>query len=234
MSSASPRARARLAGVFEALEGAASAYGQVVVLGQLVVGGNAAATAAQLLAHERLFWIGFVSSMLGVAFHVAWIALFYELFKPVHKALALTAAFFGLVTCGMQAVAALLYLGPMLVLKGGPSLAALGTEQQQALAMLILKLNGQAFNVDLVFFGFWCLLTGVLITRSTFLPRILGVLLAIDGLGWITFILPSLGTSLFPVVAVASGLAEIPLQLWLIVFGVNSERWREQAAAAGL
>jgi len=219
-------------GVFEALEGATSAYGQVVVLGKIVVGGSAALTAASFLGHERLFWVGFVSCVLGVAFHTAWVALFYELFQPVHRTLALTAAFFGLVTCGMQAVAALLYLGPMLVLKGGPSLSALPAEQAQALAMVLLKLNGHAFNVDLVFFGFWCVLAGFLIFRSTFLPRILGILLMIDGLGWITFILPSLGTSLFPVVAVASGLAEIPLQLWLIVFGVNSERWREQAAAA--
>jgi len=219
-------------GVFEALEGATSAYGQVVVLGKIVVGGSAALTAASFLGHERLFWVGFVSCVLGVAFHTAWVALFYELFQPVHRTLALTAAFFGLVTCGMQAVAALLYLGPMLVLKGGSSLSALPAEQAQALAMVLLKLNGHAFNVDLVFFGFWCVLAGFLIFRSTFLPRILGILLMIDGLGWITFILPSLGSSLFPFVAGASALAEIPLQFWLIVFGVNPERWKEQAAAA--
>jgi hypothetical protein len=225
MSEPSPRSKARLMGVFEALEGATSAYGQVVVLGKLVVGGSAALTAANILGRERLFWVGFVSSVLGVAFHVAWVALFYELFKPVHRTLSLTAAFFGLVTCGMQAVAALLYLGPMLVLKGGPSLSALPADQAQALAVVLLKLNGHAFNVDLVFFGFWCVLAGFLIIRSTFLPRILGILL-------ITFILPSLGRSLFPFVAGASALAEIQLQFWLIVFGVNPERWREQAAAA--
>ena len=61
----------------------------------------------------------------------------------------------------------------------------------QALALIFLKLNAQAFEIDLVFFGFWCVLIGYLIFRSTFLPRILGVLLAIDGLGWMTYMLPA-------------------------------------------
>jgi len=94
--------------------------------------------------------------------------------------------------------------------------------------------NGQAFNVDLVFFGLWCVLSGYLILRSTFMPRILGALLMIDGVGWMLFMLPPLANTLFPAIAVASGLAELPLQFWLIVFGVNSERWNEQAGAARL
>jgi len=222
-----------MAGVFEALEGLTSAYGQVFVLGRLVVAGNAAATAANILAHEQLFRVGFVSSLLGVFFHVVWVALFYELFKPVSKPVSLLAAFVGLVVCGLQAVTSLLYLAPLLILQGGGSLPAFTTEQSQALAMIALKWNGLAFDIDLVFFGFWCVLTGYLIFRSTFLPRILGVLLTIDGLGWLTFMSPPLGRQLFPFVAAASALAELPLQLWLIVFGVNPERWKEQAVSAG-
>jgi hypothetical protein len=94
---------------------------------------------------------------------------------------------------------------------------------------VFLKLNGLAFDTYLVFFGLWCVLTGYLIFRSTFLPRILGVLLAIDGFAWMTLISPPLGHYLFPIIAVASGLAEIPLQLWLLIFGVNNERWKAQA-----
>src|SRR5262249_56594910 len=134
-----------------------------------------------------------------------------------------------LVGCALQAVAALLYLSPLLVLTAGSSLNALNQEQLQALAYMFLKLNGLAFNTYLVFFGLWCALIGYLIFRSTFLPRILGVLLAIDGIGWMTFMSPPLGHYLFPIIAVASGLAEIPLQLWLLIFGVNNERWKAQA-----
>ena len=228
----SPRFKARVAGVFEALEGLTSAYGQVVVLGRLVVAGSAAATAANILEHERLFWLGFVSSLLGVVFHIAWVFLFYELFKPVNKSLSLLAAFVGLVVCPMQALTGLLYIAPLLILQGGNSLSAFTEPQLQALALIFLKLNSYAFDVDLVFFGLWCTLTGYLIVRSTFLPRILGALLTIDGLGWMIYIYPPLAYHLFPFIATASALAEFPLQLWLIVFGVNNQRWKEQASAA--
>jgi hypothetical protein len=228
----SPRFKARMAGVFELLEGLTSAGGQVFILGSLVVAGDAVATAANILGHQPLYWLGFAVSLLGVAFHLAWAFLFYELFKPVNRSVAGLAMFVILVCCAMQAVTALLYLAPLLVLTGGSSLSAFTAAQVQALAALLLKVNAQAFQVDLVFFGLWCILTGYLIVRSTFLPWILGVLLMIDGVGWATFLVPPLANTLFPAIAVASGLAELPLQFWLIVFGVNAQRWNEQAGTA--
>jgi len=228
----SPRLRGRLAGVFEALEGIASSFGQVVVLGRLVVFSNAAATAANILGHERLFWLGFVSSLLGVAFHIIWTLLFYDLFKPVNRSLSLLAAFVGIVVCAIQAVTAFLYLAPLLILQSGNSMTAFTAQQLQSLALIFFKLNAYAFDIDLVFFGLWCILTGYLIFRSAFLPRILGVLLAIDGVGWMIYLYPPLAYHLFPFIAAASALAEIPLQLWLIVMGVNPQRWKEQASAA--
>lgn len=227
----SPRAKARLAGVFEALEGAASSGGQVFILGSLVVASNAAATAANILANQPLFWWGFAASLLGVAFHVAWAVYFYELFKPVNRNIALLALCAVLVCCAMQALTGLLYLAPLLVLQGGSALSAFTSAQLQGLAFVFLKVNAQAFNVDLVFFGLWCVLSGYLIFRSTFMPRILGVLLMIDGVGWMLYLVPPFASQVFPLIAVASGLAEIPLQLWLIIMGVNSERWKEQASA---
>ncbi|HEY7124179.1 MAG TPA: DUF4386 domain-containing protein [Ktedonobacterales bacterium] len=232
MAAWSPRLKARIAGVFEALEGLASAGGQVFILGSLVVAGNAAATASNILAHQPLFWVGFAASLLGVVFHVTWALLFYELFQPVNRTIAFLALCVVLICCAMQALTGLLYLAPLLVLQGGSGLSAFTSAQVQALAFAFLKVNGQAFNVDLVFFGCWCVLSGYLMFRSTFMPRILGVLLMIDGVGWMLYLLPPLASYLFPLIAVASGLAEIPLQLWLIVMGVNSARWKEQASAA--
>jgi hypothetical protein len=229
MAGVSPRLTARLAGVFELLEGSTSAGGQVAILGSLVVTGNAAATAANILGHQPLYWLGFAIAVLGVAFHLTWAFLFYELFKPVNRRVAGLAVFAILVCCAMQALTALLYLAPLLILTGGSSLSAFTTAQVQALVTVFLSLNAQAFNVDLVFFGLWCILTGYLIVRSTFLPRILGVLLMIDGVGWATFVVPPFASAVFPAIAVASGLAELPLMVWLIVFGVNAQRWHEQA-----
>jgi len=176
--------------------------------------------------------LGFVSSLIGVACHIIWTLLFYDLFKPVNRSLSLLAAFVSLVVCAVQALTSLLYVAPLLVLQGGSSVSAFTTAQLQGLAYVFLKLNACAFDIDLVFFGLWCVLTGYLMFRSTFLPRVLGVLLAIDGLGWMTFAVPPFASYLFPVIATASALAEIPLQLWLVVMGVNSQRWKEQASAA--
>lgn len=228
---ASPRLKARMAGVFEALEGAGSAGGQVAIRGGLVVTGNAAATATSILGHESLFLLGFAFSLIAVVFHLVWAFLFYDLLKPVNRSVSVLATFVILVGCAMQALTSLLYLAPLLILQDGSALSAFTPHQLQDLSLVFLKLNEQAFEVYLVFFGFWCILIGYLIFRSTFLPRILGVLLAIDGVGWMLYLSPSLASQLFPLIAVASGLAEIPLMLWLLVFGVNAKRWKEQEAA---
>ncbi len=201
----------------------------MAILGNLVVLGNAAATAHNILANELLFRVGFAASVGGVAFHLAWSLLMYQLLRPVHRTVASLAVFMVLICCALQALTAFFYLAPLLVLQGPVS--GLTTDQAQALAFVFVRLNAAAFQLDLVFFGLWCVLTGYLIWRSTFLPRILGALLMLDGVGWSLYVWPPLATFLFPAIAVASGIAELPLQLWLIVFGVNSKRWNEVAAA---
>ena len=125
----SPRLKARMAGAFELLEGLTATFGQVIILNRLVVHADAAATAANILVHERLFWLGFASSIIGVAFHIAWALLFYELFKVVNKSLSLLAAFVILVGCAIQALTSLLYIAPLLVLKGGSSVSAFTAAQ---------------------------------------------------------------------------------------------------------
>jgi hypothetical protein len=95
-----------------------------------------------------------------------------------------------------------------------------------------LELMPFALN-PLVFFGIHCLLIGYLILRSTFLPRILGALMAFGGLGWLTFGFPSVAKQLAPFNLAPGMLAEGVLTLWLLVMGVNAARWREQARLAG-
>ena len=211
-----------------------AAFGEVIIPGKLVVSGNAAATAANILGHERLFWLGFILSLIGVAFHIAWALLMFELLNPVNRSLSRLAAFVILVGCAIQALTSLLYLAPLIILQGGSSLSAFTPEQLQALALVFLRLNDYAFQIYLVFFGAWCLLIGYLIFRSTFLPRILGVLLGISGLGWVTYLYPPLAHRLWHIIDAASALGEIPLELWLIVMGVNAQRWNEQASATRL
>ncbi len=231
IAGASPRFKARLAGVCALLEGLTSVIGQQFVLGRLVVSDNGAATAANILGNQSLYWFGFAASLIAVALHIAWTLLFYDLFTPVSRSLSLLAVMVILVGCSIQALTSLFYIAPLLVLESGSSLSGFTPEQVQAHALFLLELNAQAFKTYLVFFGLWCILTGYLIFRSTFLPRILGVLLVIDGFGWVTYLVPPLAQYLFPFIATASGLAELPLALWLIVMGVDAQRWKEQASA---
>ena len=85
-------------------------------------------------------------------------------------------------------------------------------------------------NIGLVFFGLYCLLVGILILRSTFLPRILGVLMVLAGLSYVLFLSPPLARSLQPYILVFPGVGQISLTLWLLAIGVNEQRWKEQAS----
>jgi hypothetical protein len=228
----SPRFRARMAGVFQLLESLTATFGQVIVLGRLVVSGNASATAANILGHERMFWLGFASSLVAVVFHIVYALLFYDMLKPVNRRVSLLALLVLLVASAIQAVTGLLYLAPLLILQGASSVSAFTSAQLQALALVFLKLNAYALNVHLVFFGLWCVLTGYLIFRSTFLPRALGALLVISGLAWLIYLFPPVAYRLFPFIAAASAVGEIPVEFWLMVMGVNVQRWKEQASAA--
>ena len=229
----SPRFKAKMAGVFYLLNGGTGfAYS---VRGRLVVSGDAAATAANVLAHERLFRMALAADLVGVAAYVVVTALLYGLFKPVSKTISLVAAFLGLVGCAIQASACVFDLGALSVLKDTQSFGALKGEETQAMAQLLLRLHGHVFNVAIVFFGFYCVLIGVLIFRSTFLPRIIGVLMALGGAAYVCstlagFLSLPVPMALSHLVPVLGGLGELSLMLWLLVVGVNAQRWNEQAA----
>lgn len=230
IAEASPRFKARMAGVSYLLGALTSVLGQMVILGMLVVPGNATATAANILSHESLFRLGFVASLMTVPLHLLWAALFYGLFKPVNASVSLLAGFIMLLGCAMWALSSLFQLAPLLVLQGKSSLSAFAPEQLQALALMLLKLNALAYDIGLVFFGFWCVLVGYLIFRSTFIPRIIGVLEVLAGLGYLTLLWRPLAYYLSPYNLALAGPGEISLMLWLLVKGVNEHRWKEQAS----
>jgi hypothetical protein len=226
----SPRPSARNTGIVYFLYFLTAVLGEFFLKG-MVVDGDAAATANNLLAHQPLFRLGLATGLIATACYIAVTALFYGLFKPVNRGLSLLAAFFGLVGCAITAFGSLFQLAPLFVLGGAPYLRVFNLEQLQALALMFLKLNDQTANICLVLFGFYDLLIGYLIFRSAFLPRVLGVLMALAGLGWLTFLYPPLANSLSPYVLVLGFLAELLLMLWLLVKGVNVQRWKEQASA---
>ncbi len=233
IAESSPRLKARITGVFYLLTMLTGIFAQGFVSGRLVVDGDATATATNILTHKSLFQLGFAVYLIEMACQVAITALFYDLLKPAGRSVSLVAAFLGLAGCVIKTVSRLFYVAPLFILGGAHYLSAFSSEQLQALALLFLKVNDHGAGIALVFFGFYALLTGYLIIRSTFLPRILGVLSVLGGLGWLTFLYPPLGYRLFPYVAAFGLLGATALILWLLVFGVNEQRWKEQASVAG-
>jgi Domain of unknown function (DUF4386) len=225
----SPSPMARITGVVYLLYFLTAVFGEFFMRG-LVVSGDAAATANNILAHQPLFRLGLATGLIATACYVAVTALFYDLFKHVNRSLSLLAAFFSLVGCAILAFASLFRIGPLVVLGGGQYLSAFKVEQLRALAFLFLELYGQAVNICFVFFGVYCLLIGYLIFKSAFLPRILGVLMAFAGLGWLTFLSPPLANYLSPYIQVLGVFAEGSLMLWLLVMGVNVAKWEEKAS----
>lgn len=135
--------------------------------------------------------------------------------------------------CAVTAFGSLFQLAPLVVLDDSSYLSAFTLKQVQALALLLLHLNTQVGSIALVFFGLFQLLIGGLIVRSTFLPRILGALMSFAGLGWLIFLAPPLANALLSYLEILGILAEASLMLWLLVMGVNAERWKEQASRAG-
>jgi Domain of unknown function (DUF4386) len=234
IAEASPRLMARIAAALYLLTILTGIFSAGYVSGRLVVNGDAAATAANILAHRGLLQLGFAVYLIEMACQVAITALFYDLLKPAGRSVSLVAAFLGLTGSIIKTFSRVFFIAPLFILGGAHYLTVFSVEQLQALALLFLKVNDRGAGIALVFFGFYAILTGYLIIRSTFLPRILGVLSVVGGLGWLTFLYPPLGGRLFPFIAIFAILGAASLIFWLFVFGVNEQRWKEQAGAAGV
>ena len=223
----SPRFWARAVGVLYLLMAAIGSIPSLV--GHVRISNDAAATAAAILAHPSQVYTGFAASLLVVVCYLPVPVLFYKLFKPVNHTLSLTAAFAGLTGCAVQAFACLFRIAPLIVLTSGQSSSGISQQQVQALAYLLLKLYTPAYNISLIFFAFAFVLIGCLVFKSTFLPRFLGVLAVIAGVGWMAFLWPPLADRLWPRVILPLDVGELALVLWLLIAGVNVERWHEQA-----
>ncbi len=230
---ASPRRKARITGAFYLVTILTGIFAQGFVSGRLVVDGDAAATATNILTHRGLFQLGFAVYLIEMACQIAMTALFYDLLKPAGRSVSLVAAFLGFAGCVIKTFSRVFFIVPLFVLGGARYLSVFSKEQLQALALLLLKVNDRGAAMALVFFGFYALLTGYLILRSTFLPRFLGALSVVGGLGWLTFLYLPLGYRLFPYLGAFGLFGAVCLVLWLLVFGLNEQRWKEQASGHG-
>jgi hypothetical protein len=203
-------------------------------MSRLMVDGDAAATAANLLASESAFRLALTANLVAGACYLGVTVLLYALLKPVSRSLSLLAATFGLAGVAAGAAASLLQLAPLLLLKEAPYLGAFTPGQLQALAQTFIRVAWQGGGIGMMFFGVQCALIGALIVRSTFLPSLLGVLLGAGGASYVvsslvSFTAPALGAQLSPFIVPIALIGEGSLCVWLILKGVNVPGWQEQA-----
>jgi hypothetical protein len=224
---------ARVAGVLFLLSMVAGFFGELYVPSHIIVSGNAAATAKNIVASNLLFRAGFAAYLVEAVCDISLSLVMYEMLRPVRKDLALLAAFFGLVSTAVFAVAELFYFGTSLIVGGAGYLKSFSPDQLNELGLLSLKMYGLGGGIFMVFYGLATLLRGYLIYRSGFLPKALGALLALAGLGFIAsnivlVLAPAYASSLL---LLPMFLAVVSMTVWLLVRGVDVQKWEAKAAS---
>lgn len=232
MSGDSAQRYAKTAGLLFLLTMLAGGSGELIIP-RLIVSADASATAHNIIASESLFRLAFAGYLVEALCDVALAWILYVLLRPVHQNVSLLAAFFGLVSTAVYAVAELFYFGALLVLRGGPDyLKSFSPDQVNGLAYLSLTLFNHGGGLFFVFYGVASILRGHLIFQSGYLPRFLGVLLALGGVGFVV-----LNFALVLVPAYASDILLLPMivtilamTMWFLVRGVDIPKWEAYGA----
>jgi hypothetical protein len=221
---------ARTAGILYLVLAVCGGFAEFFVRQSLIVRGDAAATASRILASQPLFRLGIVSELVGQVAFVLLVLALYRVLKPVGRNHAVVMVAFVLVAVTITSLNMLNQFAALYLLGGAPHLTVFDPGQVQALAMTFLDLHGAGYMIAQVFFGLWLLPLGYLIYRSGFIPKVIGILLIVACVGYLvdvaTFFLAP-GFDL--VVSEFTFVGELALMLWLVVRGVNVERWERRA-----
>jgi hypothetical protein len=194
----------------------------------IIVFGDAAATAQNILASEWQFRIGIVSDLLGAVLFLLAAWALYRLLKPVNKNLALLFLLLNLGGVAVQCFSDLFLFASQMLLNGDEYLQVFQADQLQALAMLCLYLYKNGFMIAQIFYGAWLFPLGYLVFKSSFLPKILGIVLMVHCATWLMttlqfFLFPDFNAITY--VSYPLGfIAEFGLTLWLLIMGVKDQK----------
>jgi hypothetical protein len=237
MNEASPRRLARMAGGLYLINIVFGFFAIGYIPAAIFVTGDAAATAHNIQTHELLYRSGLVAHILVTLTNVPLAVIFYELFKVVNRRLALLDVFFILVATAVEVAGLVNEFAPLVLLSSGPYTSALQAAQLQALAYMPGDLSAINYDIYTVFYAFDIICVGYLVFRSTFLPKAIGALLAIDALAYLVYgfadlLAPAFAAHLIPWAQLPALFGEGSLCLWLLIAGVNVPRWNQRAGAA--
>jgi hypothetical protein len=228
---------ARIAGILYLIITVAAIFAHFYVPSNIIVSGDAAATANNITTSETLFRVGGVGSELVVLLSEVILSIvLYVLLKPVNKTLSMLAAVSRLVMTTIHGLNLLNYFFAILLLSGAGYLSAFNTEQLHGLVMLFLDAHSIGFTIGIAFLTLHVFILGYLILKSGYFPKVLGILFIAAGVG---YLVDSFALLLFSgyettptVIAIVIAVSEIAFPLWLLIKGVNKDHYQERVTSA--
>jgi hypothetical protein len=226
----SPQIYARTGGALYLAIIVLGAFAEGFVANKLVVSGDAAATAHNILASPDLWRLSVAGDLLVALLAVPLLWIEYLLLRPVNKSLVLLAVLFNLVSLAVESISKLFLLIVLPTLANANYLAAFEPRQLQVLAGLALKSHDIAFNIALIFFGFTCIVNGYLIFRSGYFPKFIGILMQLAGFCYLVacfaaLFAPALADLLIPAILLPPLVGESSFCLWMLIKGVDIDKW---------
>lgn len=221
-----PLAVARLAGLLYLAVVPLGVFSLLYVPAQIVVPGDAAATAARLAGSESLLRLGIASDLLAGILMILVVVTLARLLRPASETATLLMVCLLLAAVPIAVLSQAFQLGALLLVNGSGYLEAFSAGQREALALWSLRMHGRGTSFAFIFWGLWLLPLAFLVYRSGFLPRVLGIVLALAGIGYVIDSFSSVlghGTS----IGLVTGWGEVVFLLWLLVKGVDVERWHQ-------
>jgi len=225
--------QARIAGLLYLLASIIGFFCLAYVPGKLIVSGDATATADHIRASPNLLRFGIASELTSFIIFIFVVLALYRLFKAVSEKHALAMVILLLVSIPISLLNVLNEIAALILVSGADFLSAFEKGQLDALAYLFLRLHGQGFVVAEIFWGLWLFPFGVLVIRSGFIPRFLGVLLFIAGFGYLassftSLLVPSY-RHLVDQFAMVLEAGELPIIFWLLIWGAKAPPVNQQA-----
>jgi hypothetical protein len=224
----STKRTARVAGLLYLLNGLLAVFSLQYAHHTLMVHGNATATANNILASEMLFRMGIVSELISATIFVFLGLVLYRLFKGVREENTLLMLTLVLVSVPISFLNELNRIAALVLLKGADFVPVFDQHQRDVLVMVFLNLHMGGLNLVQIFWGLWLFPFGILVFKSGFLPRILGVLLIVAGFAYVgssvtTLLSPAYGNIAFGLAAVVGGIGEGATMLWLLIKGAKDQ-----------
>ena len=229
-----PQLYARIGGIAYLVIIGFGLFGEMFVRNAMIVPADVAATTHNIVTSQLLWRAGIAGDLVMHVCDGILVMVYYLLFRRVNQPLALLVVLLSVVQTAVLVSNKMNLMMPLFLAERANYLEAFTSQQLQALSYLSLKAHDYGFGVGLIFFGFECLILGYLIIKSGFMPAALGTMMQVAGVCYLvnSFALilhPALAISLFPFIMIPPFIAELSLCLWLIVKGINEEKWKSVA-----